>query len=151
VLCCAVLCCAVLCCAVLCCAVLYRSLYSSMVGLRPMAFLSFELPPGTFDINVTPDKRSVFMQREVAIVNALGQVRGLEASGLLLPSVQPINAHCVAACSSESILCRQGGSRWVVYIPSRLCPYASCYYACIIEWSLITSLACGVCQPQPPW
>ena len=41
-----------------------------------MAFLSFELPAGTFDINVTPDKRSVFMQREVALVNALGQVGG---------------------------------------------------------------------------
>lgn len=40
-----------------------------------MAFLSLELPAGTFDINVTPDKRSVFVQREVAIVNALGQVR----------------------------------------------------------------------------
>lgn len=56
--------------AVPCC----RSLYSSIVGLRPMAFLSFELPPGTFDINVTPDKRSVFVQREVAVVNALQQV-----------------------------------------------------------------------------
>jgi DNA mismatch repair ATPase MutL len=39
-----------------------------------MAVLSFELPPGTFDINVTPDKRSVFVQREVAMVNALQQV-----------------------------------------------------------------------------
>lgn len=65
------------CCVVLCHAVLAwcRSLYSSLVGLRPMAFLCFELPAGTFDINVTPDKRSVFVQKEVAIVNALGQVR----------------------------------------------------------------------------
>lgn len=39
-----------------------------------MAFLSLDLPPGTFDINVTPDKRSVFMQKEVAVVTALGQV-----------------------------------------------------------------------------
>jgi DNA mismatch repair ATPase MutL len=46
-----------------------------MVGLKPMAFLCFELPPGTFDVNVTPDKRSVFIQKEVAIMNALGQVR----------------------------------------------------------------------------
>jgi DNA mismatch repair ATPase MutL len=43
-----------------------------------MAFLSLELPAGTFDINVTPDKRSVFVQREVAIVNALGQVRSMQ-------------------------------------------------------------------------
>jgi DNA mismatch repair ATPase MutL len=46
-----------------------------MVGLKPMAFLCFELPAGTFDVNVTPDKRSVFIQKEVAIMNALGQVR----------------------------------------------------------------------------
>jgi DNA mismatch repair ATPase MutL len=48
-----------------------------MVGLKPMAFLCFELPAGSFDVNVTPDKRSVFIQKEVAIMNALGQVRSL--------------------------------------------------------------------------
>lgn len=56
------------------CGVLCRSLYSSLVGLRPMAFLCFELPPGSFDVNVTPDKRSVFVQREVALVSTLQQV-----------------------------------------------------------------------------
>jgi hypothetical protein len=39
-----------------------------------MAFLSFQLPDGSYDINVTPDKRSVFMQKEAAIMAALGQV-----------------------------------------------------------------------------
>jgi hypothetical protein len=51
-----------------------------------MAFLCFDLPPGSFDVNVTPDKRSVFIQREVAIMNALGQVR-------------------LRLCYSECILC----------------------------------------------
>jgi DNA mismatch repair ATPase MutL len=56
-----------------------------------MAFLSFELPPGTFDINVTPDKRSVFVQREVAVVNALQQVSTgkagvLPVSGMRIPA-----------------------------------------------------------------
>jgi hypothetical protein len=39
-----------------------------------MAFLSFQLPPGSYDINITPDKRTVFMQQEVSIMNALQEV-----------------------------------------------------------------------------
>ena len=68
-----------------------RALYSSLVGLRPLAFLSIELPHGSYDVNVTPDKRSVFVQREVAIMAALEKVWAasiivLDSTVLLHPS-----------------------------------------------------------------
>lgn len=41
----------------------YRSLSSAATaGIKPIAALSLHAPPDIFDINVTPDKRKVFMQ-----------------------------------------------------------------------------------------
>lgn len=66
-----------------------RSLYSSLVGLKPLAFLCFELPAGTFDVNVTPDKRSVFIQRETAIMTALGQASVIRSMGHIPSAMTP--------------------------------------------------------------
>ncbi len=52
----------------------HRSLYSALVATKPLAFLDFHLPPGAYDINVTPDKRKVFVQHETAIMTAFAQV-----------------------------------------------------------------------------
>lgn len=52
----------------------YKALYSSLVSSKPLAFLHFELPAGSFDVNVTPDKRTVFVQHETTILTALQQV-----------------------------------------------------------------------------
>lgn len=52
-----------------------RSLYSSLTATKPLLFLHLTLPPGSFDVNVTPDKRAVFVQKESAIITAVVQVR----------------------------------------------------------------------------
>ncbi|KAG1669863.1 hypothetical protein FOA52_012451 [Chlamydomonas sp. UWO 241] len=50
----------------------YRSLGSHVgAGMRPVAALSVRAPPDMFDVNVTPDKRRVFMQSEAALLSAL--------------------------------------------------------------------------------
>lgn len=52
----------------------FKSLSSSAVAAsRPMAVLDFHLPRDAYDINVTPDKRKVFLHREAAILTALQQ------------------------------------------------------------------------------
>jgi hypothetical protein len=48
------------------------------VATKPLAFLHFALPPGACDVNVTPDKRTVFVQQEGKILDALVQARGGE-------------------------------------------------------------------------
>ena len=48
-----------------------------------MVILNLELPTASYDVNVTPDKRKVFMQAEGEIVAALEQVR---------------EAHCCCRC-----------------------------------------------------
>eukprot|EP00798_Chlamydomonas_sp_ICE-L_P008061 gene8061-1297_t len=50
----------------------YRSLGSAATsGVRPMVVLNLEIPTTTYDINVTPDKRKVFMEAEGQLVAAL--------------------------------------------------------------------------------
>ncbi|CAM9617036.1 unnamed protein product [Chrysoparadoxa australica] len=38
---------------------------------RPAAIIMLDLPPGSFDVNVTPDKREVFLSNEAAVIVAL--------------------------------------------------------------------------------
>ncbi|KAL6758920.1 histidine kinase-like ATPase [Haematococcus lacustris] len=53
----------------------YRSLTSAAnAGVKPVAILDIHMPPNTYDVNVTPDKRKVFMEAEAQLVAALEQV-----------------------------------------------------------------------------
>jgi DNA mismatch repair ATPase MutL len=45
-----------------------------------VAVLALALPPDSYDVNVTPDKRKVFMEGEVQLVAALEQVGAKAAS-----------------------------------------------------------------------
>ena len=50
----------------------WRSLGSpATAASRPAAVLDLRLPPGTYDVNVTPDKRTVLLHREAAIMAAV--------------------------------------------------------------------------------
>ncbi|KAH7624931.1 hypothetical protein Ndes2526B_g00302 [Nannochloris sp. 'desiccata'] len=56
----------------------FRSLSSpAAAASRPMAILDFQLPRDSYDVNVTPDKRKVFLHAEHAAMTALQQ--GLSA------------------------------------------------------------------------
>uniref|UniRef100_A0A7I4EEC4 Uncharacterized protein n=1 Tax=Physcomitrium patens TaxID=3218 RepID=A0A7I4EEC4_PHYPA len=51
---------------------LLNELYGSFNSLqKPMAFLNFILTPTAYDVNVTPDKRKVFLHTESALLTAL--------------------------------------------------------------------------------
>ncbi len=55
----------------------FRSLSSSAsaaASLRPMALLSLTVGPRAVDVNVTPDKRKVFLAAEDGVVALLQQV-----------------------------------------------------------------------------
>lgn len=55
----------------------FRGLSSSAVGTsRPMAFLNIELPSNAYDVNVTPDKRKIFLHNESQVLKVLQE--GLE-------------------------------------------------------------------------
>jgi DNA mismatch repair protein PMS2 len=55
----------------------FRGLSSSAVGAsRPMAFLNIELPSDAYDVNVTPDKRKIFLHNESQVLKILQE--GLE-------------------------------------------------------------------------
>ncbi|GFH27977.1 DNA mismatch repair PMS1 isoform X3, partial [Haematococcus lacustris] len=46
----------------------YRSLTSAAnAGVKPVAILDIHMPPNTYDVNVTPDKRKVFMEAEAQL------------------------------------------------------------------------------------
>ena len=52
----------------------FRTLSSpAAAASRPMAVLDFQLPRDAYDINVTPDKRKVFLHAEAAAMKALQQ------------------------------------------------------------------------------
>lgn len=53
-----------------------RSLSSAAITAKPIAVLNFVLPAGAFDVNVTPDKRRVLLQRESEVVEGLGRALG---------------------------------------------------------------------------
>ncbi|PRW39172.1 mismatch repair endonuclease PMS2 [Chlorella sorokiniana] len=56
----------------------YRSLSSpAAAASKPMAVVDFRLPPDTFDVNVTPDKRKVFLHAEKKVLAAFTE--GLQA------------------------------------------------------------------------
>ncbi|EIW72799.1 hypothetical protein TREMEDRAFT_25119, partial [Tremella mesenterica DSM 1558] len=61
----------------------YKSFNTHQV---PLAILDFTLPPMTVDINVSPDKRTVFLHSEMQLVEAL-RVKG----GEVVPSLMPRN------------------------------------------------------------
>ncbi|KAI8471868.1 MAG: hypothetical protein J3K34DRAFT_520228 [Monoraphidium minutum] len=73
----------------------YKSLSSSLIATKPLAFLHFTLPPGACDVNVTPDKRTVFALQAAwepsrftyQVAGSQPQQQGGEAA-LLLPGSQ---------------------------------------------------------------
>ncbi|KAK9808938.1 hypothetical protein WJX72_006664 [[Myrmecia] bisecta] len=54
---------------------LYRSLSTSAASAsKPIAILNFVMPPDSFDVNVTPDKRKVFLHEEAGLLDSLQMV-----------------------------------------------------------------------------
>ncbi|KAI7836307.1 hypothetical protein COHA_009815 [Chlorella ohadii] len=91
----------------------YRALSSpAAAASKPMAVVDFRLPPDTYDVNVTPDKRKVFLHAEKKVLAALTE--GLQA--LWEPSR---NTYAVndAVAAQQAQQAQRGGSQAVAAGP----------------------------------
>lgn len=66
----------------------FQDVYTSFVHLqRPVMIINFDIPPSAYDVNVSPDKRTIMLHNEVEVVNAVREnlVDVFESSGQSVP------------------------------------------------------------------
>lgn len=97
----------------------FRNLSSAAVAgtARPMAFLNIELPSNAYDVNVTPDKRKVFLHNEPQVLKFLQE--GLERLWEPSRSQYVVNSAAAMTLGMEKRQQKKAGSERLVHRP---CP-----------------------------
>lgn len=79
----------------------FQDVYTSFVHLqKPVLIINLEIPPSAYDVNVSPDKRTIMLHNEVDVINCVREnlVDVFESSGQSVPrstvdvKVQPMSS-----------------------------------------------------------